>query len=115
LSVDLQRFSGMASKAGTSVPVTLVEAQVPAVTVPPTKQPALEPLHEVKWSFYTQAVGAGVPYAAFHASAPATIAGVPVVVNEQGRVSPLITPVIVIVCYLRFMIAGASLFESKYW
>jgi hypothetical protein len=109
LSVDLQRFSGMASKAGTSVPVTLVEAQVPAVTVPPTKQPALEPLHEVKWSFYTQAVGAGVPYAAFHGAG--SVAGR----NEQGRVSPLITPVIVIVCYLRFMIAGASLFESKYW
>jgi hypothetical protein len=108
LSVDLQRFSGMASKAGTSGPVTLVEAQVPAVTVPPTKQPALEPLHEVKWSFYTQAVAAGVPYAVFHGSGVGEV-------NEQGRVSPLITPVIVIWCYLRFMIAGASLFESKYW
>jgi hypothetical protein len=113
LSVDLQRFSGMASKAGTSVPVTPVEAQVPAVTVPPTKQPSLEPLHEVKWSCYTQAVAAGITVAVGVAN-PYVLSHVlpTLAVNEQGRVSPLITPVIDIVCYLMFMIAGASLFES---
>ena len=63
---------GTASKAGISVPVTPVAEQSPAVTVPPTKHPAEEPLHEVKRSTYVQAVvGTGVPaavrYAVFHA------------------------------------------------
>ena len=38
--VDLQRFKGTAAKAATLVPVTPVEEQEPAVTVPPTRQPA---------------------------------------------------------------------------
>ena len=59
-----------------AVPVTLVEAQVPAVTVPPTKQPALEPLHVVNNVFYYQAVLSGAPYAVVH--------GPGVVPNEQG-------------------------------
>ena len=57
---DLQRFIGTGAKAAMAVPVTLVEAQVPAVTVPPTKQPALEPLHEVNKVTYFQAVEAMV-------------------------------------------------------
>lgn len=39
-AVDLQRFMGTAYRAAISVPVTPVDAQVPAVTVPPTKHPA---------------------------------------------------------------------------
>jgi hypothetical protein len=45
---DLHLFKVTAAKAATGVPVTPVEAQEPAETVPPTRHPALEPLHEVK-------------------------------------------------------------------
>jgi len=36
-----------AAKGPTGVPVTPVEGQAPAETTPPTRHPALEPLHEV--------------------------------------------------------------------
>jgi len=44
---DLHLFMVTAAKGPTGVPVTPVEGQAPAETTPPTRHPALEPLHEV--------------------------------------------------------------------